>query len=557
MNVPKDYTHWVVSQGRYQGADVPVLVDDAGRGVVTSLSQQNVEKDPTEATTWDSELLTLLSNLNRIRNQIISLSGEAWGTVSHSIATIWGKFSLLTGHAHDGTADNGAQISHANLSGLTGTDHHTQYLKTDGSRALTGDQSAGTHKITNLGAPTADNDATRKKYVDDAIAAGSGGLTSGVVTVDYDDLAGFEPPYALFNLPALGVLFDISVEVVTPFSTAFSANVGTSLVTLISPFAMASAGLKGNPYTYGVKFGAVGSVTAIGLYRSLAGAWTALNSMNTARKDLGGCGTTSAALSIGGSTGSDVHDVELWDGTVWTAAADLAGVREWSAAAGTASAAISFGGHTGSVTGITESWNGSAWSTVNSLNTARYGLAGCGSQDAALSISGYTTNTVTTCEQWNGTSWVSANAVNTKRIELAAAGTTAAAVSFGGADSGYNATTETFNGTAWSAANNMNTARRGLGGAGDGINALSFGGNTGSVSKVTEAWDGSSWSAQTDMNTARKALAGAGTANVALSFGGDTGSVSAVTEKRVGDDFPSDLTAGQLKVRYMYDVYAA
>lgn len=44
-------------------------------------------------------------------------------------------------------------------------------IKKNGSVAFTADQSMGGFKLTNLAAPTADNDAARKKYVDDLIAA--------------------------------------------------------------------------------------------------------------------------------------------------------------------------------------------------------------------------------------------------------------------------------------------------------------------------------------------------------------------------------------------------
>src|SRR3990167_1355794 len=45
------------------------------------------------------------------------------------------------------------------------------YIKTDGTRAFTGDQSLGGFKVTNLAAPVSANDAARKTEVD-AVAAG-------------------------------------------------------------------------------------------------------------------------------------------------------------------------------------------------------------------------------------------------------------------------------------------------------------------------------------------------------------------------------------------------
>jgi hypothetical protein len=55
--------------------------------------------------------------------------------------------------------------SHGSLTNLD-NDDHLQYLRTDGSRALTGNQSAGGFKITNLSNPTDAYDAATKSYVD-------------------------------------------------------------------------------------------------------------------------------------------------------------------------------------------------------------------------------------------------------------------------------------------------------------------------------------------------------------------------------------------------------
>lgn len=53
----------------------------------------------------------------------------------------------------------------------------TAYLKADGTRALTGDQSAGGFKITNLGTPASGGDAVNKTYADGL--AGGGGPPTG------------------------------------------------------------------------------------------------------------------------------------------------------------------------------------------------------------------------------------------------------------------------------------------------------------------------------------------------------------------------------------------
>lgn len=79
-----------------------------------------------------------------------------------------------------------SSIIHANLGGLS-ADDHSIYLKADGGRALTGDLSAGSHKITNVAAPTAaSNDAANASYVDTADALR---ITKATLTAKGDILA--------------------------------------------------------------------------------------------------------------------------------------------------------------------------------------------------------------------------------------------------------------------------------------------------------------------------------------------------------------------------------
>jgi len=126
-----------VMVGSYEGTPVPVATDADGRLKIVDLYQNSIMPDETEAQTWDDPIGSLLSNLNRIRYAIVHMSGEAWGTFSHSIAEIWGKFNATTGHRHSGAEDDGGQVDHGTLAGL-GDDDHTQYFRADGSRPLTG-----------------------------------------------------------------------------------------------------------------------------------------------------------------------------------------------------------------------------------------------------------------------------------------------------------------------------------------------------------------------------------------------------------------------------------
>jgi len=125
-----------VMVGSYEGTPVPVATDADGRLKIVDLYQNSIMPDETEAQTWDTPIGSLLSNLNRIRYAIVHMSGEAWGTFSHSIAEIWGKFNSSTGHRHSGAADDGGQVDHGTLGGLA-DDDHPQYFRADGSRPAT------------------------------------------------------------------------------------------------------------------------------------------------------------------------------------------------------------------------------------------------------------------------------------------------------------------------------------------------------------------------------------------------------------------------------------
>lgn len=93
------------------------------------IDQTEVDKDDTELQAWTDPLTSLLSNLNRIRHQIVAITGEAWGTVSHSISDIWAKFHATTGHKHTGGADDAPKLDAANTheSPFTDTHHAKQH----------------------------------------------------------------------------------------------------------------------------------------------------------------------------------------------------------------------------------------------------------------------------------------------------------------------------------------------------------------------------------------------------------------------------------------------
>ena len=187
------------------------------------------------------------------------------------------------------------------------------------------------------------------------------------------------------------------------------------------------------------------------------GAWSTGGSLNTQKQNMVGVGTAqTAALSIGGEippSNTKTGQTELYDGTSWTELNDLNTARAKGAGGGTSTAALTFGGSTPTITAVTESWNGSAWTEVNDLNQARQLVAGCGANNTAcLAFGGEDPGTANFAltELWNGTSWTEVADLNTARNNLPGSGTSTSALGSGGYVQGGTANvgiTESWNGT--------------------------------------------------------------------------------------------------------------
>jgi hypothetical protein len=137
---------------------------------------------------------------------------------------------------------------------------------------------------------------------------------------------------------------------------------------------------------------------------------------------------------------------EEYDGTSWaTNPGSLNTARRDLAGCGTQTAALAFGGEIAAATGATEEYDGTTWTSVNSMNTARDVLGGAGTQTAALGFGGNIHLLQEQPKNMMEHLGQHSKFMNTARIRLGGAGTQPAALAFGGNDGTANtAATEEF-----------------------------------------------------------------------------------------------------------------
>ena len=263
--------------------------------------------------------------------------------------------------------------------------------------------------------------------------------------------------------------------------------------------------------------------------------WTEVGDLNTAREKNKGTGTSTAALSIGGSPdggGGSAANVESWDNSSWTEVGDLNTGKQDGAAAGSSTAAIYFGG--GGGTQQTELWDGSSWTETTDLSTARgVGSGGAGTVPAALSFAGGPGD-ISATEEFNKSiltftpgSWATGGNLPGNLNSLTQFGTQTAAATAGGELGGAENTESYFyDGSSWTAGADQNTTRVMLVSAGtqtSGIIAAGYSQPAPTrVVNLAETYDGSSWTEIADLNTGRGYLgsSNAGTQTALVAFGG-------------------------------------
>jgi hypothetical protein len=267
-----------------------------------------------------------------------------------------------------------------------------------------------------------------------------------------------------------------------------------------------------------------------------AGAWATGGSLGTGRYTRMTGGTQNDAILAGGLVPAPAI-TEEYNGTSWSAGGAMNVIRRANAGCGVTTAAVNVGGTTlpngtppiGTKSNV-EEYDGSTWTNVNAMPTALRSQYVAGIQTAAFAAGGFAQPpdaSVSDTYEYDGTNWTVGGSLNQARSDGQACGTQTAGLAVGGRDTidpypAYN-NVEHYDGTSWTAGGGYPVAMSALGVSGNQTAALGFGGYTGGVQSAANLYDGTSWTATTALNTARGYLSGCGTQTLALAVGGSSG----------------------------------
>ena len=238
--------------------------------------------------------------------------------------------------------------------------------------------------------------------------------------------------------------------------------------------------------------------------------WSEQSDISTARYNQGnGVGTSTAALYFAGYNGSNLNNTEEYDGSSWTNGGVYPTIARDLGGSGSQTAALGMGGYMPSpasaTPGLSCTYDGSSWTNGPTMNTGRSHLGCGGTQTAGIGAGGYrtpTTAVTNVTETFDGTSFTETADLGTARRTYGSRdGTTSAFVVFGGSGAPSGTLTEEFTSSAnvitaaaWSSGGNLGTARYSLAGSGTETAALaSGGGSLTTVTGDTEEYDGTSW----------------------------------------------------------------
>ena len=278
------------------------------------------------------------------------------------------------------------------------------------------------------------------------------------------------------------------------------------------------------------------------------GAWTTKNNIPTGQKNTQGAGTTTAAWSAGGLSGSATavrtDEFFLWDGTNWSTSDVLPAKRSGCANVGTQTKSFVVGGVLAAGTTLTTLlYDGAAWSSQASLlGSVRTEMGAVGNYGAARVSGGGVGGGESKSEIWNGTSWAFGPNLAAVFRSGATAGSVNSFILSARSSDGYN---QQFDGTSYSTiANNSVSSGNKAGSGTSNSSAMIYGGDTGGSTalNLTEGWNGNTWTTLANLNTSRNFNMGAGNNVSALTWGGNRIVLGSATDILSTEEFAGAVT---------------
>jgi len=367
---------------------------------------------------------------------------------------------------------------------------------------------------------------------------------NGSAWTEVNDLATAKQQFGFNSNPATGSTDAIAMGGEDPSLIATTAEWTFAGIPPSAPSVGYSDSIVGDMY-YNSSTGQFKAIksggTSIGVWSS--GAAPPLNVQN-----MGGAGTQTAAVSVGGffNPGPPTNlkdDVLLYNGVSWSTNPNSYPIAVYGmGSAGTQTAGLFVGGVQPGGPGnrdVANKFDGTSWTSASTLTSARRFLAASGTQTAGKATGGYTTTQVAIVEDYNGTSWTETTDMSNPRQQHAQIGASTAALVVG--KSPASNIVESWNGSSWTAVNTLNTGRQSTGASGTNTYGIVYAGENsgGTPQATTESWDGTSWTEVGDLATARYGVGTLGysaPADTAVTWGGQTTPV-VVTEEWNAADF--------------------
>ena len=139
--------------------------------------------------------------------------------------------------------------------------------------------------------------------------------------------------------------------------------------------------------------------------------WSEQNNLSTARGEIAGFGTQTAAVAFGGEATpgfNQTNAVEEYDGSSWTSGNNFpTGNLKDGQGTGILTAGLAWSGN-GSLSPmytLTSEYDGTNWTSGGAYPEAVISAGGSGTQTAGLGMGGYTTERSSDSKEYNGSSW--------------------------------------------------------------------------------------------------------------------------------------------------------